>query len=91
MVCRLNKTQGPRAGVVLSKAILCSMFGMKFINAPSGNESACQCRRRRFNLWVRKIPWSRKWRLNPVFLPEKFDGQEVLTGYYPWGCRVQQD
>jgi len=21
---------------------------------------------------VRKIPWSRKWQLDPVFLPEKF-------------------
>ena len=40
---------------------------------------------------VRKTPWSRKWRLTPVFLPEKFDGQEILMGYYPWGCRVQHD
>ena len=26
----------------------------------SGKESACQCRRLRFNPWVRKIPWRRK-------------------------------
>ena len=35
----------------------------------SGKESACQCRRHRrcrFNPWVRKIPWSRKWQLIPV-------------------------
>jgi len=24
-------------------------------------KSACQCRRHRFNPWVRKILWSRKW------------------------------
>ena len=36
-----------------------------------GKESACQCRRRRFNPWVRKIPWRRKWKHFPVILPEK--------------------
>ena len=30
MVCRLNKTQGPGAGVVLSKAILCNNFEINF-------------------------------------------------------------
>ena len=32
-------------------------------------------------------PLSGKWRLTPVFLPEKFNGQEILMGYYPWGCK----
>ena len=36
---------------------------------PSGKESACQCRRDEFNPWVGKIPWSRKLRSTPVFLP----------------------
>ena len=27
----------------------------------SGKESACQCKRFRFDSWVRKIPWRRKW------------------------------
>ena len=27
----------------------------------SGKESACQCRKCGFNLWVRKIPWKRRW------------------------------
>ena len=38
----------------------------------SGKESTCQHRRRkrhRFNSWVRKIPWRRKWHPTPVFLP----------------------
>ena len=37
-------------------------------------EPACQCgrlRRCRFNPWVRKTPWRRKWQPTPVFLPEK--------------------
>ena len=28
----------------------------------SGKESTCQCRRPRFNLWARKIPWRRVWK-----------------------------
>ena len=36
----------------------------------SSKESTCQCRRLRFNPWVRKIPWGRKWQPTPVFLQE---------------------
>ena len=35
----------------------------------SGKESACQCRRRGFDPWVRKIPRRRKWQPTSVFLP----------------------
>ena len=31
----------------------------------SGKESACQCRRCRFNPWVRKTPW-RTWQLEDI-------------------------
>ena len=34
----------------------------------SGKESTCQCKRHRFNPWVGKIPWRRKWLPTPVFL-----------------------
>ena len=44
-------------------------------------------KRHRFNPQVRKIPWSRKWQLTPVFLPEKFHGQRSLAGYSPWGSQ----
>ena len=50
----------------------------------TGKEASCQCRRhrrRRFDPWVRKIPWSRKWQSTPVFLPGKFHGQRSLVGY----------
>ena len=51
----------------------------------NGKESACQCRTHRFSLWVRKIPWRRKWQLTPVSLPGKSHGQKSLEGYSPWG------
>ena len=40
--------------------------------------------RPRFNPQVGKIPWRRKWKPTPVFLPEKFHGQRSLAGYSPW-------
>ena len=50
-----------------------------------GKEFACHCRRRRFDPWIRKIPWRRKWEPAPVFLPGKSHGQRSLMGYSPWG------
>ena len=49
-------------------------------------ESACQCRKCGFNLWVGKIPCRRKWQSSLVFLPGKSYGQMSLAGYSPW-CR----
>ena len=43
-------------------------------------------RHKRFDPWVRKIPW-RAWQCTPVFLPEKSHGQTSLAGYSPWGCK----
>ena len=54
----------------------------------SGKELVCQCRRHkrhRFDPWVGKIPWKRKWQPIPVFLPGKFHGQRNLAGYSSWG------
>ena len=42
-------------------------------------------RRLRFDPWVGKVPWRRKWQPTPVFLPGKSHGQKSLTGYGPWG------
>ena len=55
-----------------------------FLGGSSGKEPACQCRRcrrRRFDPWVEKIPWRRKWQPTPVSLPGEFHGQRraVLT------------
>ena len=59
-----------------------------FPGGASGKEPACQCRRckrRKFSLWVRKIPWRRAWQPSPVFLPGESQGQRNLVGYSPGG------
>ena len=57
----------------------------------SGKEPTCQCRRCRFDPWVRKIPWRRKWQPAPGFLPGKPYGRRSLVGYSPWGHKVRHD
>ena len=44
-----------------------------------------QCGRPKFDSWVGKIPWRRKWQPTPVFLPGEFHGQRSLESYTPWG------
>ena len=52
----------------------------------SDSKSVClQCGRPRFDPWVRKIAWSRKWQPTPVFLLGKSHGWGKLTGYSPLG------
>ena len=46
-----------------------------------------QCRRCRFDPWVRKIPWRRKRQPTPVFLPGKSHGQRSLLDYSSWSCK----
>ena len=53
-------------------------------------DCTCQlrrCKRPRFNLWVRKIPWNRKWQPTLVFLPGKSHEQRSLAGYRSWDHR----
>ena len=38
-------------------------------------------RKPRFDPWVRKIPWRRKWLPTSVFLPGESAGQRSLMGY----------
>ena len=38
-----------------------------------------------FDPWVGKIPWRRKWKPIPEFLPGKSHRQRSLVGYNPWG------
>ena len=50
----------------------------------SDKESTCQGRRcgiSEFDLWVMKIPWSKKWQPTPAVLPRKFRGQRSLEVY----------
>ena len=52
--------------------LLVCMWG--FPGGSSGKESTCQYRRCRFDPWVGKIPWRKKWQPTPVF----------LLGLIPW-------
>ena len=42
----------------------------------------------KFDPWVRKIPWNRKWQPIPVFLPGRFHGERSLADYSPWGHKA---
>ena len=53
----------------------------------NGKESTCQCRRRGFDPWSRKIPWRMEWQHTPVFLPGEPHGQRSLVGYSPLSCK----
>ena len=56
--------------ITLKLKVLGVYFG--FPGGASGKEAACQCKRckrRKFNPWVRKIPWRRAWQPTSVFLP----------------------
>ena len=44
-----------------------------------------ECRRRRFDPWVGKIPWRRERQPTPVSLHGESHGQRSLAGYSPWG------
>ena len=64
-----------------------NLQGMGFAGG-SSKESSCQCRRHRrcrFDPWVGKIPWRRKWQPSPVLLLGKSHGQRSLAVYSPWG------
>ena len=55
-----------------------------FPGGASSKETTCQrrrCKRCRFDPWVGKIPQSRKWQPNPVFLPGKSLGQRSMVDY----------
>ena len=56
-----------------------------FPGGPEAKTSYYQCRVPRFDPWVGKIPWRRKWQPSPVLLSGKSHGQRSLVGYSPWG------
>ena len=59
----------------------------KLLRRFSGKESSCpcrRCRRHRFDPWIGKIPWKRKWQPSPVFLPGKSHRQRILKDYSLW-------
>ena len=63
------------------------MYKYRASQSLNGKESTCQCRRHRFDPWVGKTPWRRRWQPILVFLPGEFYGQRSLVGYSLWGCK----
>ena len=47
-------------------------------------------RRHRFDSWVMKIHWRRKWQPTPAFSPGKSHGQRSLVGYSPCGHKESE-
>ena len=45
----------------------------------------------KFDPWVGKFHWRRKWQLTPVFLPGKSHGQRSLAGYSLWVGRIRHN
>ena len=39
----------------------------------------------KFDPWVGKIPWSRKWQAAPALSSGESHGQRSVAGYSPWG------
>ena len=77
--------------ILTDDRLSCLVLG--FPGGASGKEPACQCRRHKrcgFNPCVGKIPWRRKWKPTPVFLPGESHGHRSLGGYSPWG-RTESD
>ena len=46
-----------------------------------------RCKRQRFDPWVGKMPWSKKWQPSPVLLLEETHGQRSLVGYSSLSCK----
>ena len=69
----------------------CSLPGGAAVKNPPAN--AQRHKRHRFDPWVRKIPYRRKWQPVPVFSPGKFHGQRSLAGLqrigHDWARREQ--
>ena len=46
-----------------------------------------QCKRPRFDPWIRKMPWRREWQPTPVFLPGEFPWTEKPGGLQHMGSQ----
>ena len=66
------------------------VFLLRFLFNPRGSDGKSiylQCGRPRFDRWVGKILWRRKWQPTPVLLPGESHGRRSLVGYSPWGLK----
>ena len=91
-VCRPGSymLRGPSGPSTMSPAPGTLQFltcGFSFPGGSDGKASACNVGWPRFDHWVGKIPWRRKWQPTPVVVPGKFHGWSSVVGYSPWGCK----
>ena len=85
--CRVSGVHCRVSGILYKSLCFCVIY-CPVPGGAGGNASSCQCRRRkgpRFDPWVGKIPWRRKWQPIPVFLPGESHGERNLDCYTPWG------
>ena len=72
------------------------IFGAHFFELgsfPGGSHGKRVCLQRgrpRFNPWVGKIPWKRKWQPTPVLLPGKSHEWRCLIGFSSWGHKESE-
>ena len=60
--------------------LLVTIIGARGFSVGSeGKESALQCGRHGFYLWVKKFPWRREWQPTPVFWPGEFHGHRLQS------------
>ena len=59
------------ACVCMHMCIVCVWMCVCFPGSLVVKNLTCQCRRHGFDPWARKIPWKRKLKPTPVFLPRK--------------------
>ena len=76
-----------RIGCEILRALVITQGVLVVKNPPAARDT----RERRFNPWVRKIPWRRKWQLTPIVLHGKFHGERSLVGQSMGLQRVGHD
>ena len=67
--------------VLIHICVQTSRMYLGFPGDASGKEPSCEYSRHeriRFDSWVKKFPWRRRWKPTPAFLPRKSHGQRSL-------------
>ena len=65
--------------------LMTTTHSCNFPGGLAGKSDCLQCGRPRFDPWVGKIPWRRKWHPTPVFLPGESHRRRSLVGCSPRG------
>ena len=66
--------------IIITKCFSFWLIVLGFPHSSVSKRLCLQCRIPRFNSWVRKIPWRRKWQPTPVFLSGESHRKGTLRG-----------